>query len=170
MLRKFTRIPLCFHNCPCSIWFCLFFFLGPHPWRMEVPKLGVKSDPQPPAIATATATPDPSYATACSNSGSLIHWMRRGIESASSWILVKYIACWATAGTPSVCFVGSFSHQHFPGGTGRAQTPQLEGLQGSNSPNTECRLNFAFFFSFRNFFITQFYYIYSCTTIITTKL
>ena len=35
-----------------------FFFLGLHPWHMEVPRLGVKL--QTPAYATATATPDPS--------------------------------------------------------------------------------------------------------------
>ena len=34
----------------------LFFFLGPHPWHMEVPRLGVKSELQLPAYATATTT------------------------------------------------------------------------------------------------------------------
>ena len=34
----------------------LFFFLGPHSWHIEVPRLGVKSELQLPA--TATATPD----------------------------------------------------------------------------------------------------------------
>ena len=38
--------------------FCLF--LGPHPWHMEVPSLGVKSELYLPAYATATATRDPS--------------------------------------------------------------------------------------------------------------
>ena len=42
------------------IYFCLFVFLGPHPWCMEVPSLGVKLEPQLLAYATATATPDPS--------------------------------------------------------------------------------------------------------------
>ena len=36
------------------------FFKGLHPWHMEVPRLGVKLDPQLPAYTTATATPDPS--------------------------------------------------------------------------------------------------------------
>ena len=36
-------------------------FLGPHPWHM-VPKLGVKTELQLLAYATATATPDPSRA------------------------------------------------------------------------------------------------------------
>ena len=36
----------------------LSFFLGPHLWHMEVPSLGVESELQLPAYATATATPD----------------------------------------------------------------------------------------------------------------
>ena len=36
--------------------FIIFFFLGPHLWHMEVPRLGVKSELQLPAYATATAT------------------------------------------------------------------------------------------------------------------
>ena len=36
-------------------------FLGLHPQHMEVPRLGVESELQLPAYATATATPDPSY-------------------------------------------------------------------------------------------------------------
>ena len=34
-------------------------FLGPHPWRMEVPRLRVQSELQRPAYTTATATRDP---------------------------------------------------------------------------------------------------------------
>ena len=33
-------------------------FLGPHPWHMEVPRLGVKSELEPPTYTTATATWD----------------------------------------------------------------------------------------------------------------
>ena len=40
--------------------FFLFFFLGPHVKHMEVPRLGVKSQLQLPAYATAKAMPDPS--------------------------------------------------------------------------------------------------------------
>ena len=38
----------------------IFFFLGPHPQHMEVPRLRVKSELQLPAYATAIAMPDPS--------------------------------------------------------------------------------------------------------------
>ena len=50
-----------------SLFFFFFFFfffflvfLGPHPWHMEVPGLGVQSELQLLAYTTATATPDPS--------------------------------------------------------------------------------------------------------------
>ena len=37
-----------------SFFFFFFFFLGPYPWHMEVPRLGVKLELQ----LSATATPD----------------------------------------------------------------------------------------------------------------
>ena len=40
--------------------FCLVWFLGPHPRHMEVPRLGVESQLQPLVYATATAMQDPS--------------------------------------------------------------------------------------------------------------
>ena len=50
----------------CSDFFFFFFFdlfllfLGLLPWHMEVPRLGVESELQPPAYSRATATRDPS--------------------------------------------------------------------------------------------------------------
>ena len=41
--------------------FLAFFFLGPQPRHMEVPRLGVKSELEPLAYATATAMEDPSH-------------------------------------------------------------------------------------------------------------
>ena len=38
-----------------------FFFLGPHPQHMKVPRLGVKSKLWPPADATAAAMQDLSH-------------------------------------------------------------------------------------------------------------
>ena len=38
-----------------------FFFLGLHPQRMEVPRLGVESELQLPAYTTGTETSDPSH-------------------------------------------------------------------------------------------------------------
>ena len=50
---------------PCTLecfflFFFLSFFLGPHPWHIEIYRLGVKSELQLVASATATAIPDPS--------------------------------------------------------------------------------------------------------------
>ena len=45
----------CFCFCFC------FCFLGPYPQHMEVPRLGVESELQPLAYATAAATQDPSH-------------------------------------------------------------------------------------------------------------
>ena len=38
-----------------------YFFLGPQPQHMEVPRLGAQSELQLLAYVTATATPDPSH-------------------------------------------------------------------------------------------------------------
>ena len=55
----------------------LFIFLGPHPWHMEVPRVGVEWELQLLAYTTATAMPDhrPSvtYITAHGNARSLTH-------------------------------------------------------------------------------------------------
>ena len=62
---------------------------------MEVPRLGVKSELQLVAYATAIAMPDPSHICNLHHSS----WQRRllnppskaGIEPASSWILVGFV-------------------------------------------------------------------------------
>ena len=73
---------------------------------MEVPRLGVKSELWLLAYTTATETWDEiqamsaTYITAHGNAGSLTHWMRPGIEPATSWVLVGFVNCWAMKGTP----------------------------------------------------------------------
>ena len=42
------------------ILFLIFCFLGPHPWHMEIPRLGVQLELPLPAYATAAAMQDPS--------------------------------------------------------------------------------------------------------------
>ena len=44
--------------------FVFFLFLWPHLWHMEFPGLGVSLEPQLLAYATATVTPDETYAAA----------------------------------------------------------------------------------------------------------
>ena len=43
---------------PGAYFFFLFSFLGPHLWHMEIRRLGIESELQ--LLAVATATPDPS--------------------------------------------------------------------------------------------------------------
>ena len=56
-------------------------------------------------LAYTTATQDLSqvcnYTTAHSNIGSLVHWVGPGVKHASRWILVGFLTCWATVGTPT---------------------------------------------------------------------
>ena len=59
---------------------------------MEVPGLGVKSELQLQAYATATKIPDLSHICntgVCGNVKSLTHWSRPGIKPEPSWML-----CW----------------------------------------------------------------------------
>ena len=58
--------------------FFFFVFLGPYPWHMEVPKLGLESELQLLAYAKATEIRDQSHVcdlhtTGHGNAGSLTH-------------------------------------------------------------------------------------------------
>ena len=72
--------------------FIYFCFLGPHLQHMDVPRLGVKSELQKPACATATGTLDPSRVCDLHHSSRQhrIHQARPVIEPTSSWILVRF--------------------------------------------------------------------------------
>ena len=75
--------------------FLFFFFFGLHPWHMEVPRLGVECELQLPAYATATAKPDPSHVCNLYHSSQqcqILNPLRPGMESPSSWILVRFIS------------------------------------------------------------------------------
>ena len=56
-LKKMKKKKTIFHRTGVSFLFYLFF-LGPHPWHVEVPRLGVESELQLPSYTTATATLD----------------------------------------------------------------------------------------------------------------
>ena len=84
-----------------SLWFGYFccggcFFLGPHLWHMDVLGLGVESELQLLAYATATATQDLSHVCNPRSSSwqhQILHpRVRPGIESTSSWILVGFVS------------------------------------------------------------------------------
>ena len=76
----------------------MIVLLGSRLQHMEVPRLGVQSELQPPAstTATATATRDLSlsvaYPAAHGYAGSLTHGARPGIEPASSWTVVGLLS------------------------------------------------------------------------------
>ena len=71
-----------------------FFFLGPRPRHVKVPRLEVESSyscrlrPQPHRIQALSST----YTIAHGNARSLAHWARPGIKPTSSWILVRFIS------------------------------------------------------------------------------
>jgi len=62
----FLLVTVILISCLCLFIYSFFLFwgeggfLGLHPWHMEIPRLGVESELQLPACATATATWDPS--------------------------------------------------------------------------------------------------------------
>ena len=63
--------------------FCGFFFvfLGLHLQHMEVPRLGVELELQPPAYATATAIPDLNFICDLHHS-SWQHWIPKPLSEA----------------------------------------------------------------------------------------
>ena len=78
------------------------FFLWPHQHLMEVPRLGVKSDLQLPAYATAKAMPDLSICDLhCSSQQ---HQVLNPLNQAKDQIsiLVKFLTSWATTGAPKL--------------------------------------------------------------------
>ena len=87
-------------QCPSSTWPLLFFSGGggcTHPWNMEVPRLGVESQLQLLAYATATAISDLSCVCDLQHSSwqmldPLTHSARPGIEPVSSWMLVRFVS------------------------------------------------------------------------------
>ena len=56
--RKLTPIRIIIYI---YIYIFFFGFLGPHPWYMEVPRVGVEMELQLLAYTTVTATWDPSH-------------------------------------------------------------------------------------------------------------
>ena len=75
---------------------CCCFFQQPHLWHMEVPRLGVSSEIQLPVYARATATRDLSRVFDLHHSSRqrqiLNPRTRPGIESATSWLLVRFVS------------------------------------------------------------------------------
>ena len=97
-------------------YFFIFYFLGPHLWHMRFPGLGLNQScccrptPQPwqYRIQAVSAT----YTTAHGNARSLPHWVRPGMEPATSWFLVGFVNLCATTGT-LFSFIEMMKHRMF---------------------------------------------------------
>ena len=93
---------------PILMLFIYFFFLGAHPWHMEVPRLGDESELQMLAYTTAIATPDLSCICDSHHSSQQRH---------SSWILPNlgphryqsHSFTLSHSGTPQLCLFLFFS-------------------------------------------------------------
>ena len=70
-----------------------FCFLGPHPWHMEVLRLGVESELQLPAYSTATATQDPSCLCDLYHSWQR-HWIPNPLSEARDWTCIFMDTSW----------------------------------------------------------------------------
>ena len=77
------------------IYLFIYFLFRAIPEENEVRGLGVQGRP----METWDQASSVTYTAACSNTGSLTHCARPGIEHASSFIQVVFFTLWATMGT-----------------------------------------------------------------------
>ena len=91
------------------------FFLGPHLQDMQVPRLGIESKLQLPAYIKATATQDLRHVCNLHHSseqGRILYPLSRlEIKPTSSWILVRFVMCWDTMGTPQCYYFKKSEYQ-----------------------------------------------------------
>jgi len=84
-----------------------FLFLGPHPWQMEDPRLGVESELQLPAYTTATATRGLSHICGLHHSSQqcqVLNPLREARDGTCILMDTSQIRyCWAMVGTPLKC-------------------------------------------------------------------
>jgi len=97
-----------FFSCACwpsgLVLLLAFVFLGPHPWHMEVPRLGVELELEPLTYTIATAIWDLSCVCNLYHSS----WQHRilnppskpRIKPMSSWMPIRFSNLWATIWTP----------------------------------------------------------------------
>ena len=97
-----------------GVFFFFFFFKGPHLQHMEVSRLGVefKLQPQPQPQQHRSEPHLRSMPQLCGHAGSLTHWVRPGIEPASSWTLCQVLNLLSHRRTPPMLnFIGGSSNQ-----------------------------------------------------------
>ena len=91
------------------------WFLGPHLWHVEVPRLEVESERQVSAYSTATATQGPSHIGNPHHSSWKLQILNPPRE-ARDWIHILMDSSqiryhWATMGTPKISFNGWMAKQ-----------------------------------------------------------
>ena len=90
---SWLQIPRGDHHYYFLFYFITFFFLWPHLWHVEVLRLGVESElqPMPQPLQHQIQGTCVTHTAACSNTGSLTHWVKPGIEPEHSqrqcWVL-----------------------------------------------------------------------------------
>ena len=108
--------------------FFSFFFLV----FLEVPRVGVELEQQPPASTTATAPPDPSRICDLRPPRVLNPRGKAGIDPAPSWLLVGFVNHRATTGTP---LLGIFAQQSESCLHTKADTPVFPAALFATAPN-----------------------------------
>ena len=101
------------------------FLLGPHPWHLEVPRLGVKLELQLPAYTTGTETQDPSHNWDLRHSSQQL-WIPNPLSKArdrtqSSWIKPSWVLNVLSHSKNSQAGLRTFklryAYWEFPGGS-----------------------------------------------------
>jgi len=82
----------------------LIVFLGPYPWHMEFPRLGVESELQPLTYTIATAMQDPNLiCDLCRRLWWVLNPLSKAsIEPTSPWTLVGFLTHQAIMRTPPI--------------------------------------------------------------------
>ena len=109
-----TNLSVCFLSCFFFLFYFLFFFLGPHLQHIEVPRLGVESELQLLADATATATWEMSHVCDQHHNSRLCRILNT-LSEARDWTLIlmdpcRVCFCWATMGTPKPVIFNTHTH------------------------------------------------------------
>ena len=104
-LREAFPDPRCMYVCVYVCMYVCICFLGPHPWHMEVPRLGVQSELQLLAYTTTTATSDVSRVCDLHHSSwqcQILSPLSEARDRTSNLMVPSGIRfCCTTRGTPS---------------------------------------------------------------------
>ena len=95
---------------PLMFCFCFYFsFLGPYLQRMEIQRVGVQSELQGPAYATATATQDPSHVCDLHHSSrqhGIVNPLSKARDQPRNLFAPGWLRfCCTTTGTPGTAFL-----------------------------------------------------------------